>query len=145
MIELGVAQNTFKMLNEYAKAHTKILIPEKSRDKLYLGGQLHYMNGNDGTEFDWKTNERTCEFMSFYNRTMTTFLRLFVYRDGYLRGYAYSMQNPYIPYQELQEYYIGVENAAILAKTLYEEADNKGKFNVVTTQIDLRKDRGSFR
>ena len=35
-----------------------------------LDGKIYYMNGNDGTDFDWKCNERICEFMVFHENEM---------------------------------------------------------------------------
>ena len=35
-----------------------------------LDGKIYYMNGNDGTDFDWKCNGRTCEFMVFNDNEM---------------------------------------------------------------------------
>ena len=31
-------------------------------------GKVYYMNGNDGTEFDYYVNDRLCEFMCFYDK-----------------------------------------------------------------------------
>ena len=35
-----------------------------------LDGKIYYMNGNDGTDFDWNCNGRTCEFMVFHENEM---------------------------------------------------------------------------
>lgn len=52
-----------------------------------------YMNGNDGTDFDWDMNDRTCEFMIFYDEQKTGSdygaIKAYVSKDGGLDGYVY--------------------------------------------------------
>ncbi|MBQ4486756.1 MAG: DUF2185 domain-containing protein [Oscillospiraceae bacterium] len=42
-------------------------MPEISADELEEGGKVYYMNGKNGTEFDWFVNEHLPSFMVFYD------------------------------------------------------------------------------
>ena len=42
-----------------------------------LDGKIYYMNGNDGTDFDWEANDRLCEFMVFHENEY-----------GYIKNYG---------------------------------------------------------
>ena len=42
-------------------------MPEVSVDELEEGGKVYYMNGKNGTEFDWFVNNHLPTFMVFYN------------------------------------------------------------------------------
>ena len=68
-----------------------------------LDGKIYYMNGNDGTDFDWKCNERICEFMVFHENEMG-YIKLMLYKDGEITAYVYAdggMQ----PTNELERHY----------------------------------------
>lgn len=52
---------------EYIKKAREML-PEVTDDMLYGNGAIYYMNGNDGTAFDWEANDRCCEFYMFYRK-----------------------------------------------------------------------------
>jgi hypothetical protein len=52
---------------------------------------IYYMNGNDGTDFDWECNNRTCEFMVFYDTpSQMGLLKVSLYSDGTLSGYLWK-------------------------------------------------------
>ena len=40
---------------------------EVSSDTLEEGGKVYYMNGKNGTEYDWFVNDHLPTFMVFYN------------------------------------------------------------------------------
>ena len=42
-------------------------MPEVSSDTLEEDGKVYYMNGKDGTEYDWFVNDHLPTFMVFYN------------------------------------------------------------------------------
>lgn len=55
-----------KVVDYINKAKEKYNI---SNDMLLENGSIYYMNGNDGTAFDWDCNDVTCEFICFYKTT----------------------------------------------------------------------------
>lgn len=72
------------IIDEFKKLAEKVGV--KPED-LHNNGEILYMNANDGTNFDWKCNDRTCEFMMFYKSTDMGFAKLSVEKDGRLSGY----------------------------------------------------------
>ena len=45
----------------------RAVLPEVTDQDLEKSGALFYMNGQNGTEFDWYVNDRLSSFMVFYN------------------------------------------------------------------------------
>lgn len=76
---------------------TKILnaikenLPDLSFDDLEEGGKVYYMNGNNGTEFDWFVNEHFPSFMVFYNdKENLGAAKASVYPDGGMVIYLFD-------------------------------------------------------
>lgn len=61
-----------------------------SKADLLENGAIYYMNGNDGTDFDWEANNRTCEFMAFYKSSELGMAKLYVNTDGKIDGYFWN-------------------------------------------------------
>ena len=84
-----------------------------------LDGKIYYMNGNDGTDFDWNCNERVCEFMVFHENEMG-YIKLMVYNDNEINVYVYADGGMH-PTHELKKRYIG--DTLELANFLYRTFD----------------------
>ena len=61
-------------MNKIVKEIQKIMaqnmafyLPHVKKSDLEKNGAVFYMNGNNGTEFDWYVNDRLPAFMVFYN------------------------------------------------------------------------------
>lgn len=82
-----------------------------------LDGKIYYMNGNDGTDFDWKCNGRVCEFMVFHENEMG-YIKLMVYDDNLITIYVYADGGMH-PTKEFKKRYIGdtLEFANFLYRT----------------------------
>lgn len=65
------------------------MCPNITDDMLDTNGAIHYMNGNDGTSFDWNTNDRLCEFYVYHKNEMG-FIKAFVNRDNTIDMYIYE-------------------------------------------------------
>ena len=87
-----------------------------------LDGKIYYMNGNDGTDFDWDCNDRTCEFMVF-NENEMGYIRLMVNRDNTITIYVYP-DGEWNPTYELERKYEG--SARALKNYLYRTFDMNG-------------------
>lgn len=87
-----------------------------------LDGKIYYMNGNDGTDFDWKCNERTCEFMVFHENEMG-YIKLCVNNDNSVNAYVYA-DGGMLPNAEIKTKFIG--DVKVLAMMLYETFDKHG-------------------
>ena len=87
-----------------------------------LDGKIYYMNGNDGTDFDWNCNERVCEFMVFHENEMG-YIKLMVYNDNLITIYVYADGGMH-PTKELERHYY--KNPLELANFLYRTFDMNG-------------------
>lgn len=87
-----------------------------------LDGKIYYMNGNDGTDFDWRYNSRACEFMVFHENEMG-YITLMVYNDNFMTIYVYA-DGGMKPTDTITEYYDG--NPIELASFLYKTFDENG-------------------
>lgn len=58
---------TLRELRAIADPGAGQVLPEVTDQDLEKSGALFYMNGQNGTEFDWYVNDRLSSFMVFYN------------------------------------------------------------------------------
>ena len=105
-----------------------------SNDMLLENGSIYYMNGNDGTAFDWDCNDNTCEFMCFYKTTDLGCIKVYVTVWGQIKGYVFlnkgydeaiTLEIEDITENEkyLELYAMNFANALII------KADDLGKFD----------------
>lgn len=87
-----------------------------------LDGKIYYMNGNDGTDFDWNCNGRTCEFMVFHENEMG-YIKLTVNKDNSVDVYVYQ-DGGMRPTAERVMFYD--ENPIELANFLFRTFDENG-------------------
>ena len=68
-------------------------LPGVSRSNLEDNGAVFYMNGNNGTEFDWYVNEKLSSFMIFYNdKKNLGAVKATIYDRGEVVVYTYGSQ-----------------------------------------------------
>ncbi len=87
-----------------------------------LDGKIYYMNGNDGTDFDWNYNERTCEFVVFHENEMG-YIKLDVNTNNDINAYVYA-DGGMLPSAEIKTKFVG--DAKVLAMMLHETFDKHG-------------------
>ena len=123
-------------INEVRKKY-----PSITNDILFYDGDIFYMNGNDGTEFDWFANNRMCEFMVFYKETTYGFIKCNIFDNGTIRTYIYMNQgfdnNPEV--QEAHNFF-SEDEALYLASLLFHQADECGLFDEAINLIDFSKE-----
>lgn len=68
---------------------TREKFPNITNDMLDSNGSIYYMNGNDGTSFDWNANDRLCEFYVFHKNEMG-FIKALVNRNNIINIYVYE-------------------------------------------------------
>lgn len=67
------------------------VLPEVKPEDLEENGKIYYMNGQNGTEFDYYVNGNVSPFMVFYNdKDNMGIAKLFLSRDGSVSLYLYS-------------------------------------------------------
>lgn len=97
-------------------------------------GKVYYMNGDDGTVFDWGTNKRLCEFMSFYDKTGNGAIKVNVLSSGAINVYLFKDEQAYC-FKEYQEN-ITAEEALELAVLMYNIADKKSLYDKAIDSMD---------
>ena len=79
----------FKREIERIFSTARAMCPNITDDMLDTNGAIYYMNGNDGTPFDWDCNDRLCEFYIFH-KNEKGFIKAFVDRDNTVDIYIYE-------------------------------------------------------
>jgi len=112
-------------------------LPSVTPDMLEKQGTVFYMNGNNGTEFDWYVNERLSNFMVFYNDSANLgIVKASLYKDGGLQMYLYDDQGRHVA-REISTYLDAEEEALrSLAVILRMNADDKRVWDADIEEID---------
>ncbi len=71
----------------------RMYLPHVKDEDLEENGAIYYMNGKNGTEFDWYVNERISDFFVFYDdENCMGAVKLLLYNDGGILIYLYDEQ-----------------------------------------------------
>lgn len=122
MLDLKFIRNKFDEIIDGKIEGVKAI----DRAELYDNGAVFYMNGNDGTDFDYNANQSSCEFYVFLSNG-NGYIKAY-HLDHKVLFYIYDRENPFNG--ECQE--IEIESKYSLGKvckTLYKELDQKGKYD----------------
>lgn len=69
----------------------KLYLPHVRDEDLEENGAVYYMNGKNGTEFDWYVNEKISDFFVFYDdENCMGAVKLTLYSDGGILIYLYD-------------------------------------------------------
>ena len=78
-------------IKEIIKQNINEYLPDVKPCDLEESGTVYYMNGKNGTEFDWYVNEHLLSFMVFYNDEQNLgAVRLLIYTDGGILLYIFG-------------------------------------------------------
>ena len=113
-------------------------LPEISCSDLEEDGTVYYMNGKNGTEFDWHVNDRLSNFMVFYDdEDKLGAVKASVYRDGGMLIYVYGDRGRSIR-KEIKDIFLDVteEEMLKLAVSLRTSADDKRIWDASVQKID---------
>lgn len=125
---MSTADRVKQQVLDYIKENVRDRFPEIKDDMLIENGVVYYMNGNDGTGFDFDMNDRTCEFMSFYKSTDYGLFKVYVTCDGKITGFAY-LEEGHGEAIRLAPKHVGAEEAKEFARALQLYADNLKKWD----------------
>jgi hypothetical protein len=118
-----------KILAEVEKLMLEALktnLPNVSMGDLEKDGAIFYMNGQNGTAFDWFVNDRLSNFFMFYNdKENLGAVKGMLYKDGALDVYTYGSRGHDKPVET--QYRIEADEKEILnlAVLLTNRADHK--------------------
>ena len=125
---MSTADRVKQQVLDYIKSSIRDRFPEITDSMLIENGTIFYMNGNDGTNFDFDMNDRTCEFMSFYKSSNYGFFKVYVTRSGLIDGYAY-LEEGHGEAIRLEPKHVGAEEAKEFARALQKYADDLKKWD----------------
>ena len=78
-----------KNMKECLEKYVPDILPDDLEDR----GAIFYMNGKNGTEFDWYVNDKVSDFMIFYNdEDNLEAVKATIYNNGELLIYVYGEQ-----------------------------------------------------
>lgn len=110
------------------------MYPNITNDMLDTNGAIHYMNGNDGTDFDWNVNDRLCEFYVFHKNEMS-FIKAFVNSDNTIDMYIYETDDAMQPTYKFTEEMEKVK-ASSFAKIMNYIADDNELWDKPIDELD---------
>jgi len=123
-------QQIIKLANEALSRN----LPDVKKSDLEENGKLYYMNGDDGTIFDWGMNERLCEFMSFYDDSGMGAIKINVMANGTV--WIYSFKNRANSAFKTEKFEISESGSLELAVLMEKIADQKGLFDKAVDDME---------
>lgn len=128
-----------QIMNDYVEK----CITDISFDDLEDKGAIFYMNGKNGTEFDWYVNEKISDFMMFYNdENNMGAVKTTLYDNGSLLTYVYGERGKTVVQEIESGIDITEDEVLSLAIVLKNEADDKLIWdeNIEKIETDLEPD-----
>lgn len=78
-------------IKEVIESNIELYLPHVKVSDLENDGEIYYMNGKNGTEFDWYVNDKLPPFMVFYNDEANLgAIKLLLYNNGEIIVYIYD-------------------------------------------------------
>lgn len=107
-------------------SNLKLYLPHVKNRNLENKGEIFYMNGKNGTEFDWYVNDKLPPFMSFYNdKENLGALKLLLYKDGETEIYIYDEKGKKLIKELNIHLDVAESDLLALAVLLRNEADDR--------------------
>lgn len=103
-------------------------------EDLLENSAIFYMNGNDGTDFDWNANEHTSEFY-MYHENEIGFIKLYVNKGDTYTAYVYP--NGEMSAVETIRGNLDEGDSLYLAALLYRKADREYIYDATIDEIDF--------
>lgn len=110
-------------------------------EDLHSNGAVFYMNGNDGTDFDWNANDHTSEFY-MYHENEIGFIKLYVNKGDTYTAYIYP--NGEMSATETVRGNLDKGDSLYLAALLYRKADREYIYDAIIDEIDFSYEPSEF-
>lgn len=128
-----ILKEVTSLINETIRKY----LPDIKNSDLEENGAIYYMNGKNGTEFDWYVNDHISDFMVFYNdETNLGALKSTLYNDGHITTYIYGNKGNKLIETLESSIKVSKDKMLELAIILKYEADDKRIFNDSIDKID---------
>ena len=138
----SVIDKVIEYISKARMLHSEVadeLLMKDAADTSALPYTIYYMNGNDGTDFDFSCNGRTCEFMVFYKKSEMGFLKVSVNDDDTIDGYCYG-EGQLKPFEDggvLNKESLDAGDARIFAYQLQTIADDNTLWDMPISRLDF--------
>lgn len=133
----GILYDVKKIINK----NMAFYLPHVKNSELEDGGAVFYMNGQNGTEFDWYVNDRLPYFMVFYNdKDNLGAVKLALCHNGELQLYLFDEKGKKLIQTVKEQMDISKADMLKLAALLTREADHKKIWdrNIESIRTDAR-------
>lgn len=115
------------------------------QEQLEENGTIYYMNGKNGTEWDWYVNEHLSNFMVFYNdKDNLGAAKLSLYQNGYIDLYIYDEKGKHLLKQIETNLEENEEEILKLAIILKKQSDDKRIWDTniekINTDIEISEE-----
>ena len=129
---------TLSAIQNVIKKNMAVYLPDVSPESLEDGGKIFYMNGKDGTEFDWFVNGRLCPFMVFYDdEDNLGAVKALVAKNGEITLCFYGDAGKKMVKELTASLDVTEEDLLKLAANLRLNADEKGRWDASDDAIEL--------
>ena len=113
-------------IKQIIEENMNIYLPEVKQEDLEGNGAVFYMNGKNGTAFDWYVNEHLPYFMVFYNDEKNLgAAKLALYPDGSVTLFLYGDKGEKLEKDIYTSIDVSEDDIFMLAVILLCEADDK--------------------
>ena len=113
-------------IKEIINKNIQLYLPHVKATDLENDGAIYYMNGRDGTEFDWYVNEKLPPFMVFYNDEANLgSIKLLLNNDGGITVYIFDEKGKKLIQAVHTHLTVNDADLLELAVILRNEADDK--------------------
>ena len=135
-----------KEIKEIINENIKKYLPDVKPSELEENGMVYYMNGNNGTEFDWYVNDKISDFMVFYNDEKNLGIaKLTIYINGDIYICIYGDKGEKLV-KEVKTHIEVSENEMLkLAVILKNQADEKriwdASIEIIDTDIEIDEEK----
>lgn len=133
-------------IKEAIESNMELHLPHVKNSDLENDGAIYYMNGKDGTEFDWYVNDKLPPFMVFYNDEANLgAIKLLLYNDGGIVVYIYDEKGKKL-IKEINTYLdVNETDVFELAVILKNEADDNNIWGAgiesINTDIEVNDEK----
>lgn len=111
------------------------MCPGITDDMLLDSGAIYYMNGNDGTDFDWRYNGRLCEFCIYFKNEIG-FIKVFVNCNNKIDVFIYRNAGMY-PTHSFEDFLEKDCKASDFCENMLKIADEKCKWDAKIDDLDF--------
>ncbi len=119
----------------------KKALPDVKESNLEKDGAVFYMNGKNGTAFDWFVNEHFPDFFIFYgDKENLGAVKAMLYTDGVLSIYVYGDKGHADPICSEEHIEATAEELLCLAAMLTENADGKSVWDEDIRKLDADRE-----